>query len=898
MPKLNGLELCQAMRAEPEGDLTVIFIVTAKDSDSDLQAILQAGADDYLLKPINRSHMEIRLQIAANLVVNKQKRRESLISLRNSEREYRRLFEDSPVAMIIHAQGSFQQANAAACRLLGVESQDELFRISIPDLVHPDDLPEYKKRMEILATGKADKVPLIPLRLYTVQGQELHVLVQGLRVTFEAKYAVMTVAIDVTEKMQAEQNIQILSTAIEQSPVSVLITDPKGNILYTNPKFSEVTGYTPQEVKGQNPRILKSGVQSDEVYQNLWQSITQGKEWHGELCNLKKDGRHIWEYTSISPIRDHQGEIIRFMALKENITERKEHEEALKESEERYALASIGANDGLWDWQIKEKIVYLSPRWKALLGYADHELENSMDEWYKRIHPDDLPKFKRNLEDHLNGLTAHFEVECRVQHRVKSWRWISARGIALRDDNNEPYRMAGSIRDITARKEAEEKLLHDAFYDVLTELPNKKLFLDRLQATLARGKRHKDYYIGVIYVDIDRLNVINESLGHETGDQVVKIIGERLQECIRNGDTLARISGDAFGAILDDLSDFSDASYVVKRMQQEISKPITLNNRNLLVTSSIGISINTTGEETPEELLRFANIAMNNVKREGRNSYRKYQNEMDERAKQRLEMENRLFQAIKNDELFVVYQPQVNSLNGDIIGFEALLRWNNPQLGLVSPVQFIPLAEESGIIIQLGEWTLNRACRDIHDWNKKFGRDFKVSVNFSPRQFQQTNVVQYIDTVLNRFQLESKCIEVEITESTVMQNIDDTIAKLNQLKEKGILLSIDDFGTGYSSLSYLKQLPLDVLKIDKSFVQSIPRDSNNMAIVNAIISLAKSLDLNLIAEGVETFEQLSYLKANNCNIIQGFYFSKPLGKQEMTALIQDNNFEHKAQGPS
>jgi len=886
---MDGIEFTRRIRELPGGDLTVIVVITALDEVEDLQRVLDAGADDYLLKPIEKKMIQIRMIIAENLVRNKVKRKQALEEIRRSRQEYKRLFDESPLAMMIHDGERFLFLNASARELLGIPVDSGEQQPLLIDFIHPSCVPDVKKRIDFMRQTR-QAVELHEEKMIRQDGQVIDVLAKGMLVRFGDKEAIQSFAIDITEKKKNEEMLHILSSSLEQSSVSVMITDVHGRIEYVNQKFMQVTDYSLDELKGQDPRLIQSGLHDPAMYENLWQTVKTGSQWQGEICHKTKQGELVWEYVSISPIYSSNGEIIRFFMAAENITELKSNRDALRDSEERFALASIGSHDGLWDWKIHEDEVFLSPRWKQTLGFDENEIKNHMDEWYQRVHPDDIALFKGDLQDHLRGFSPHFENECRVLHKDGNYRWILSRAVAMFDNSGSAYRIAGSITDITSRKKAEEKIIHDAFYDTLTNLPNLKLFMDRLTSVIARARRHDNYFVAVLFVDIDRLKVINDSLGHRIGDLVIKEIGSRLMDCVRSGDTVARISGDSFVALLDDLSDFSDGIYIVKRMQKKVNQPVYVEGHEIVVTVSIGISVNSVKNETADDLIRFANIAMSKVKAQGRNNFRRYQQEMSREVLERLDLENRLYHAIKNEELSIHYQPQVDIQKGTLVGFEALLRWHNADLGSISPGQFIPIAEDTGLIVPIGEWVLREVCRQIDEWRRVFHVGLMVAVNFSARQFQQENLLEMIQSSMDQYQIDTSLLDMEITESIVMDNIDSAISKINSIKELGIKISIDDFGTGYSSLNYLKQLPLDKLKIDQSFVCGVPRDPDNMAITNAIIGLARSLGLDLIAEGVETVEQLMYLKENGCYKIQGYLFSKPLSVPDVNELIRAGEF--------
>ncbi|MBI4641552.1 MAG: EAL domain-containing protein [Candidatus Tectomicrobia bacterium] len=577
----------------------------------------------------------------------------------------------------------------------------------------------------------------------------------------------------------------------------------------------------------------------------------------------------------------------RTAALTAEIAERKRTAEALRESEERYALAARGANDGLWDWNLKTQEIYFSPRWRLMLGYEEHEVGNGINEWFNRVYPDDLERVRKEIALHLEGLTLHYESEYRILHKDKTYRWVLSRGLAVRDIEGQVYRMAGSQTDITERKRAEEQLLHDAFHDGLTGLPNRTLFVDRLGRAIARAKRREDYIFAVLFLDLDRFKVVNDSLGHMIGDQLLIALTRRLEICLRNGDTVARLGGDEFAILLDDVKDLNDATRVADRIQKDLATPFNLSGQEVFTTSSIGITLSTTGYDRPEDILRDADTAMYRAKALGKARYEIFDTTMHARAVALLQLEANLRRAIERQEFQVYYQPIVSLGTGRITSFETLVRWQHPQRGLVSPGEFIPVAEETGLIVPIGEWVLRTACAQNKAWQEAGLPRLSVAVNLSARQFQDQNLPDLIQQVLAETGMAAHDLKLEITESIAMQNIDLSITVLNELSAMGMQVSIDDFGTGYSSLAYLKRFPVSTLKIDRSFVRDIPGDVDDAAITSAIIAMAHSLKLKVIAEGVETEEQLAFLRSHQSDEMQGYLFSRPVPAEAFTKLLQE-----------
>jgi diguanylate cyclase (GGDEF)-like protein/PAS domain S-box-containing protein len=564
----------------------------------------------------------------------------------------------------------------------------------------------------------------------------------------------------------------------------------------------------------------------------------------------------------------------------------KHAEEALRESEERYALAARGANDGLWDWNVPDNFIYFSPRWKSMLGYQEEEIGNRPEEWLERIHIGDRERVTGEIDAHLQGRTPHFESENRVQHKDGTFRWMLSRGLAVRDASGKATRMAGSQTDITEGKVA----------DALTGLPNRLLFLDRLVRLIEHTKRHKDYVFAVLFLDLDGFKMINDSLGHLIGDQLLVEVAKRLEKSLRVSDTitrieklftLARLGGDEFTILLDQVSDANDAGLVAERLMKTMEAPFALSGKKVFTSVSVGIALSSIGYDKAEDMLRDADTAMYRAKALGKARYEVFDLDMRASVVARLQLETDLRDALEREELRNFYQPIICLKSGTITGFEALLRWQHPTRGLLQPIEFIPVAEETGMIRELGWWNLRQACRQIALWNASSGQPpLTMSVNLSVKQFLQPNLVAAISKLLFETAISPEILKLEITESTVMADPAAAVEMLSQIKSLGIQLSIDDFGTGYSSLSYLHRFPLDTLKIDGSFTKTIHQVGESAEIVRTILPMANSLCLNVVAEGVETAEQLAILRQLQCEYAQGYYFSKPVSAEDAEALLK------------
>jgi len=590
-------------------------------------------------------------------------------------------------------------------------------------------------------------------------GSTLWVSLSAQHITFMEKPSIVFSLLDISRRKKDEDELRKLSVAMEQSPASIMITDTKGIIEYVNPKFEEVSGYSEEEIIGQKPNVLHSGHTPRRKYTELWENILSGKTWRGEFHNKHKDSTLYWELASISPITSSEGNITHFLAVKEDITERKNYE---------------------------------------------------------------------------------------------------------------------------------KKLLHQANFDSLTELPNRLLAMDRLAQALARAKRLQ-WRVALLFIDLDDFKKINDTLGHEVGDKHLKEIGKRLKSTVREADTVARLGGDEFLVIIADLSASDYTETVAQKVLDAISKPIEVDGHELYTTASIGITLYPDDGEESQVLLRNADAAMYRAKETGRDTYHYFTPEMNEQAMERLTMEAHLRHALERDELKLHYQPINDLANGEIIGAEALLRWNNPKFGNVSPAAFIPLAEETGLIIPIGDWVLETACEQANTWHEQSSRPFRIAVNAAFPQFRGGRLVKTIERILNDTGLTPESLELEITERLLMEDELESAQALNELNEMGVKLSIDDFGTGYSALSYLKRFPVDTLKIDQRFVRDVTNNTEDAALTSAIIAMAHSLGLKVVGEGVEQPDQLAFLKNKKCDQAQGFHFSRPVPSSDFTQILEDRS---------
>jgi diguanylate cyclase (GGDEF)-like protein/PAS domain S-box-containing protein len=562
--------------------------------------------------------------------------------------------------------------------------------------------------------------------------------------------------------------------------------------------------------------------------------------------------------------------------------------QALQESEEHfrsafnYAAIGMGltATDGKW-LQVNNSLC-------EIIGYSEQELLATTSQAI--THQDDLGKHLADIYMLLEGQIVTSSMEKRYIHKLGYPVWVMSSSSLVRNANGEPLHLIMQVQDITERKHAEAQLHHAAFYDEMTGLPNRALFTDQLQLAMERTKQSPEQLFAVLFLDVDRFKNINDSLGHVVGDQLLITIARRLEKCVRPEDTVARFGGDEFALLLNSIKHSVDAIRVADRVRLELAESFNLCGQEIFTTASIGIALSSTGYNQPDELLRDADTAMYRAKAQGKGRHEVFDKVMHSRAISLLQLENDLRRAIEREEFVIHYQPIVNLKAGHISGFEALVRWQHPERGLVSPTEFIPVAEETELIIPIGNWVLRESCRQIRQWQLESPATtpLSISVNLSSKQFKQVGLVESIQQTLQEMNLDPGSLRLEITESVVMENIEMATAMLRQLRSLGIQLSIDDFGTGYSSLSYLHRLPVNNLKIDRSFVSRMRPGNENSAIVQTVITLARNLNMETVAEGIETEEQLTQLKALACDYGQGYLFSKPVMAEAASGLLKNN----------
>ena len=756
MPGMDGFATCAALRSLAGGRTLPIVMVTGLDDVESIEQAYQAGATDFLTKPIQWLilHQRVRYILRASW---------TLRDLQNSEERFRTLVNAAgSVIMVLDRKARVVEFNPVAERFFSLRRGEPV----AADFASA--LPVTSDWGALLGNPQS-----FESTIQALNGDE-HILLWNLSGFADAEGVVAGLVIvgqDVTARRRAEASMRKLSYAIEQNPISVLITDINGVIEYANPKFSEVSGYLLEEIRGKNPYFLQTNTLSAEEYQRMSQLVINGGVWQGELCSRRKNGDFFWESTHISAIRNPYGAISHFVWLRE---------------------------------------------------------------------------------------------------------------------------------DISDRKRAEERIRFLAYYDNLTHLPNRLMLQERLREAIEISRMHS-CLLAVMFLDLDQFKRINDSLGHRAGDLLLQQVANRLQECLRFSDQvyiarpdtplpqdlLARLGGDEFVIVLTEFNHADAVIRVARRVLDVMAMPFVVDNKEVFTSCSIGIALYPYDGDDMEVLLKHADTALYHAKDRGRNNYQMFSPSMNVAATQRLVLESHLRKALQNQEMTLYYQPQVVLDTGRVTGVEALLRWNSPELGMVSPADFIPIAEETGLIVSIGEWVLRTACTQARAWQTMEGlSDLRMAVNLSPRQFSDPHFLKRIAMALQETGLQPELLELEITESQLMQ--EGLLECLQSLKELGVTLSIDDFGTGYSNLRYLQRFPLDRLKIDKSFVKDIDCKSNHDTIAAMVIAMARSLRLSVIAEGVETKCQLAGLRALDCDEVQGHYCSHPQPPEKILGILKSH----------
>ena len=824
------------------------------------------------------------------LDITQQKHAEEQLKL--GEERFRNIFENATDIIYVHdLEGNYLSINDAGLKVFGY-TREEVLNLNLNQVAVPEHFERAKAQLEAKLAGRAKQTS------YEVDCLRKN----GSRITLEVNtsvirkdgrpVAVQGIARDVTERKHIEAAVreseERYRDLFENANDLIYTHDLSGNFTSINRAGEIITGYSREEAVEMNI----SSVVAPEFLEQARRMTALKVEGKGptayELEIIAKGGRRVSLELSTRLIRQ-DGKPVAVQGIGRDISERKRTEEALKASETRYRQLGEGILHQIWTARSDGYVDYVN---KRMLEYFDRTPEQLLgDRWYESIHPDDLDEaLKRWAHSVKTG--GPFETEFRLKRRDGLYRWHVAKATPGHDVHGKITKWFGTNTDIHEQKESEEKLNYYARHCPLTDLPNRVDFMSHLNLAIHRAQENPDAKFAVLFLDLDRFKVINDSLGHVVGDKLLIAIAGRLKTCLRPGDVVARLGGDEFTVLLNRTGGEAEVSKVVERLQTKISLPFTIDNYEVFTTASVGIILSDHVKRAPEDYLRDADAAMYRAKEGGKARYEIFDSEMHVQNLNLLQVETDLRHAVEREEFELLYQPIVDIHTGEVSEFEALIRWRHPSLGQISPDNFVGVAEETGLIIPIGKWVLEQACRQITEWQRSIDRKLSISVNLSAKQLMHPSLTGTVEEILLETGLDPKRLKLEVTESTVMEHSDRSMAVLKELDQIGILLSTDDFGTGYSSLSYLQRFPFDRMKIDRSFVDKLGTDKKSDAIVKTILMLGNNLGLEVVAEGVETAAQLELLQTLGCRLGQGYLFSRPVTAEEAAKLLLERQIEN------
>ncbi len=787
-------------------------------------------------------------------------------ALKESEKKYRNLVDNALVGIYkTNLKGDFLFANDALAKIFEFHSPEEMMTKSVPSVYKN---PE-ERNVLINNLKKKGKVDSFEIEILTSAGTTKDIL---LNATLDDE-VISGMLIDITERKKAEKMLRISADEIEDlynnAPCGYHSLDKDGVFIRINDTELSWLGYSREEVIGKKNFADVITPKSLQVFKDNFPKFKE-RGWVNDvdIDLISKNGSIINILISATAIKDASGNYQMSRTTLYNITERKKSEESLRKSEARLANAQRIAHLGSWDWNILKNKLYWSDEIYRIFGLTPQAFGATYDAFLESVHPDDRELVKNSVKQALDEKKS-YSIEHRIVLPDGSIRFVHEQGEATYDEDGNPVRMTGTVQDITERKQMEERLQYLAYYDALTDLPNRNLFLDRVNQAIARAEP-TSRIVAVLITNIDRFKSINDTYGSEIGDRVLKEIAGRLSTSVRKGDTIARLSNDEFGIALLDVAHPDDIVMVLEKIIKDISYPLKVDGDELALTFSTGVSLYPNDGNSASELLKAAGLALGTAKKERMKPYQFFTEDLNIKASELILMEKGLLKAITNEEFILHYQPYWDITTKKMVGMEALIRWQSKDKGLVPPGKFISVLEDTGMIIEVGEWILREAMRQVKEWQNNGYPVVPVSVNMSLVQFRQKDLAEMVKKIMEECGYYPSLLTLEITESAFMQDIEFTKSVLTAMKEIGCSVSIDDFGTGYSSLAYLKRFPVDNLKIDISFIREMVKDPDSASIVMAIINMAHTLNLKTIAEGIETEEQWNFLRLLRCDMGQGF----------------------------
>jgi diguanylate cyclase (GGDEF)-like protein/PAS domain S-box-containing protein len=801
------------------------------------------------------------------------------------------LAEQSLAGVYLVQDGLFRYVNPRLAEIFGYTPEEMIGRLGPKQIAHENDWPIVAENIRRRLAGEIESVHY-EFKGVSKTGNIIDIEVFGSSTTYNGKPAIIGTLLDISERKRMESSIKaneekyrLLSESVSDV---VYLFDTDLKIIYVSPSIEGFLGYKPSELVGRSLKQFRPLTRESarRAVSEIKRILKGDKVKTKVLTFIAKDGTHRIGEGSGAPY-EMDGKVVGIVGVIRDITRRVQLEDDLRKSAKIFAAASQLARLGSWEWDMRERKMYWSDETYRIFGFEPRNESVSYRTFLKSVHKDDRSLLGKAIRRAIREGKLNRQ-EFRIVLPDGSERVLCMDAEAKFIRSKRTICMTGMIQDITEHKRTEERLEHLAHIDAVTNLPNRALFLDRLEQAIAQAKRWSQKF-AILFLDLDRFKMINDTLGHDMGDAVLETVARRLEGSVRGMDTVARYAGDEYILILMDIEEAQSAAFVAQKILDAIARPFTLNGHHYYLGASIGISIYPVDGKTAKTLVKHADAALYLAKEKGRNRYEFYTRKLGRAVQQRLALESRLREAIRNDEFVLHYQPQIDLASGHLIGLEALLRWQPPGMGELPPQKFIGLAEETGLIRQINKWVVHHACDQIRNWLDAGLKAVPVAVNMtilsSPQLSLAEGPLSIASSILKKTGLDHGLLEFEITETSIMEHVEQYLPELKGLHEKGVSICIDDFGTGFSCLSHLKRLPVNTLKIDQAFIRHLPGDPDDAALCTAIIRMAHTMNIRVIAEGIETREQLEFLRKQRCDGGQGYLFCHPLPAGDMGPIL-------------